>query len=222
MFRLALSSVKNYVNMQVAGLDKLRGHRLGKLSGFSKFFVNRSNEANSRRFFDSIHDYLTLSNTSNCLELGSGEGFLSWLVYERFRPAKIVVTDYDPSQVDEARKSFEGRLGEVPSSIEFRSADAMQLPFENGAFDAVFAMMVLHHTEKRDWDFRNVPKALDEVRRVLKPNGSFCYTELFNKKRIRSYLVDSGFQRILAERRYLFFDSCVYQKMVEPQPNNGF
>ena len=71
----------------------------------------------------------------------------------------------------------------------------------------------MHHTERHDWDFKNVPKALGEVRRVLKRDGSFCYTELFNKNTIRSYLTDAGFQKVLAKRRLLFFDSCVYRKV---------
>lgn len=146
---------------------------MAKLSGFSKFFVNRSNESNSRRFFDTIHGYLSLSEESSCLELGSGKGFLSWFIYQQFHPGKMVVTDFDPSQVDEARRLFEDRLGSVPSQVEFRTADALQLPFDGNAFDLVLAMVVLHHTEKRDWDFKNVPRALDEIRRVLKMNGLF-------------------------------------------------
>ena len=74
------------------------------------------------------------------MELGSGKVFLSLLVYERYHSGKMLVTDFDPSQVDEARKLFEDRLGAVPSGVEFRSADALELPFENEAFDAVFAM----------------------------------------------------------------------------------
>ena len=80
-------------------------------------------------------------------------------------------------------------------------------------FDAVLGMVVLHHVEKRDWQFRNIPKALDEIRRVLKPSGCFFYTELFNKNRIRSYLTSAGFSQIFARRNYLITDSCVYRRM---------
>ncbi len=123
---------------------------MARLSGFGKFFVNRSNESNSRRFFNSISDYLTLGGNSTCLEIGSGKGFLSYQVFEQYHPRKILVTDYDPSQVQAARALFQSRLGAIPSNIEFQSADALSLPFENETFDAVFAMMVLHHVEKRD------------------------------------------------------------------------
>ena len=185
---------------------------MAKLSGLWKFFVNRSNERNSKRFFEAIRSYLTVDGSSSCLELGSGKGFLSYLVYQQYRPRRIVVTDYDPSQVEEAKELFEGKLGSVPPNVEFRSADALDLPFQNEMLDDIFAMMILHHTEKKDWQFRNIPKALEEIRRVLRLGGIFCYTELFSKNRIRNYLSNAGFQEILSTRSFFFFDSCVYRK----------
>ena len=186
---------------------------MAKLSAFGKFFVNRSNEGNSRRFLDRIGKHLSLDVSSRCLEIGGGRGFLSCLIYEHYHPGRVVVTDYDPSQVEAAKVMFEGRLDAIPPNIEFRTADALDLPFENETFDAVLGMVVLHHVEKRDWQFRNIPKALDEIRRVLKPSGCFCYTELFNKNRIRSYLTSAGFSQIFARRNYLITDSCVYRRM---------
>ena len=186
---------------------------MAKLSSVGRFFVNRSNEGNSRRFFSSIRDRLPLDGNSSCLEIGGGKGFLSYLVHQQYHPRRVVVTDYDPSQVEAAGALFESKLGLIPSNIEFRSADALNLPFWNETFDAVFGMVFLHHVEKRDWQFRNIPKALDETRRVLKPGGSFCYTELFNKNRIRSYLTNAGFRKIFVKRNYLITDACVYRKM---------
>ncbi len=146
------------------------------------------------------------------MELGAGKGFLSYAVYEYSRPRRLVVTDYDPSQVEEAKRLFGIKLGTIPANVEFRDADALALPFENEAFDAVFALEVLHHTEKKDWQFRNIPRALGEIRRVLRLGGIFCYTELFSKNHIRNYLSNAGFQEILGHRSYFFFDSCVYRK----------
>ncbi len=186
---------------------------MAKLSAFGKFFVNRSNEGNSRRFLDTISKHLSFDVSSRCIEIGGGRGFLSYLVYERYHPGRVVVTDYDPSQVEAAKVLFETRFGGIPSNIEFRTADALELPFENETFDAVFGMVVLHHVEKRDWQFRNIPKALDEISRVLKPGGCFCYTELFNKNRIQTYLTNLGFEKIFTKRNWRITDSCVYRKM---------
>jgi ubiquinone/menaquinone biosynthesis C-methylase UbiE len=186
---------------------------MANLSGIGKFFVNRSNERNSRRFLNGLRDHLTLDSNSSCLEIGGGRGFLSYLVYEQYHPKRVVVSDYDASQVETARVLFESKLGAIPMNIEFWRADALCLPFESETFDAVLGMMVLHHVEARDWQFRHLPRALDEIRRVLKPGGSFCYTELFNKNRIQTYLTNAGFRKIFAERNYLVADSCVYRKI---------
>ncbi len=189
------------------------GPQLAKLSSIGKFFVNRSNERNSSRFFDSIRSHLVLDEDSDCLEIGAGRGSLSYLVFQHYHPRSIALTDYDPSQVEGARATFEARLGVIPPNVEFRCADALSLPFEKDAFDAVFGMVVLHHLEERDWQFRNVPKALDEIQRVLRPGGSFCYTELFNKNRIRNYLTNAAFRKIFAKRNYLITDCCIYRKI---------
>ena len=185
---------------------------MARLSRFSKFFVNRSNERNSKRFFQTIRRHLNLDQNSSCLEMGAGQGFLSYLVYEQFHPNRMVVTDYDSDQVEEAKRWFVAKFGTIPANIELRAADALALPFGNESFDAVFAMVVLHHLEEKDWQFKRIPKALEETQRVLRPGGFFCYTELFSKNRIRNYLSNAGFQEVFATRSYFFFDSCVYRR----------
>jgi SAM-dependent methyltransferase len=50
-----------------------------------------------------------------------------------------------------------------------RLMDAHQLAFDNNYFDVVFGGSILHHL--------NLPVALSEVRRVLKPNGKICFYE---------------------------------------------
>ena len=107
---------------------------MAKLSAFGKFFVNRSNEGNSRRFLDTIGKHLSLDASSRFLEIGGGRGFLSYLIYEHYHPGRVEVTDYDPSQVEAAKVLFESRLDAIPPSIEFRTADALDLPFENETF----------------------------------------------------------------------------------------
>ena len=131
---------------------------MAKLSGFGKFFINHSNERNSKSFFNIIRDYLTLDEDSSVLEIGSGKGFLSYEIFEHYHPRRMVVTDYDSSQVEEAMSLFANKLGAIPSNIQFRGADALDLPFENETFDAAFGMVVLHHVEKRDWAIPKHPE----------------------------------------------------------------
>lgn len=53
------------------------------------------------------------------------------------------------------------------------NADAENLPFKDNTFDVVYSFGVLHHTP-------DTQKAIDEVRRVLKPNGK-CVIMLYHK-----------------------------------------
>jgi SAM-dependent methyltransferase len=55
------------------------------------------------------------------------------------------------------------RCGELALAVQ---ADASRLPFAAASFDAVFAFDVLEHIQDED-------AALEEVRRVLRPDGSF-------------------------------------------------
>jgi len=50
-------------------------------------------------------------------------------------------------------------------AIDFRLGNAEGLDFPDGAFDVVYSFGVLHHTP-------DIEQSVDEVRRVLKPNGT--------------------------------------------------
>ncbi|HET6710289.1 class I SAM-dependent methyltransferase, partial [Amycolatopsis sp.] len=57
--------------------------------------------------------------------------------------------------------------------VDARRADATDLPFENGVFDAVVCFTMLHHvptTSLQDAIFA-------EAARVLRPGGRFCGTD---------------------------------------------
>jgi len=185
---------------------------MGVMSGFGKYFVNRLNEYTSGKAFEAVRDALVLPTNSAILELGAGKGGLSYLLYNHYKPARVVVTDYDASQVEEAKAFFEGKFGTIPPKIEFRVADALKMPFEDESFDAVFAMSVLHHLETHEWQFKNIPTGLEELRRVLKTGGSFVYGETFKKDEIRKTLEEKEFVKVLATRYWMINDFCIYTK----------
>ena len=54
--------------------------------------------------------------------------------------------------------------------VDYQVADIQNIPYENSTFDMVIANMMLYHVP-------NLDRGLSEVRRVLKPGGSFyCAT----------------------------------------------
>lgn len=98
----------------------------------------------------------------NCLEIGVGTG-----VNFKYYPASIshlTVLDASDDMIEKAKK--------VPyqSKVSFVLGSAEQLPFADGTFDSVIATLVL-------CSIPNPLQALQEVKRVLKPNGSFIFME---------------------------------------------
>jgi SAM-dependent methyltransferase/uncharacterized protein YbaR (Trm112 family) len=74
------------------------------------------------------------------------------------------VIGIDPSyEAIVAARRIARQLGASP---QYAVADARRLPFPDDAFDTVFSYGVLQHFSKSD-----VARAVDEIARVLKPNG---------------------------------------------------
>jgi ubiquinone/menaquinone biosynthesis C-methylase UbiE len=74
----------------------------------------------------------------------------------------IVATDLNPAMLEQAKAAWRGRV------VEWRPADALELPFEDATFDAVacqFGVMF----------FPDKAKAFSETRRVLRPGGAFIF-----------------------------------------------
>lgn len=95
------------------------------------------------------------------LEVGCGQGLDAERIVQVCRSYTGV--DLSEASVKIARREVDRRKP-VHVETEFRVADAERLPFEEGSFDAVYSIGVLHHTP----DFE---AALAEVHRVLEPGG---------------------------------------------------
>jgi O-methyltransferase StaMB len=185
---------------------------LGSMSRLEKLFVNRSSDRRSKNTLSTVQSHFTIPDSGKVLEVGAGRGSLSYLIYQQYKTGRMVVTDYDLSQVEVAKAHFGTKLGTVPSGVEFRTADALNLPFEDESFDAVFAINMLHHVGHGSGLTEAEAKAIGEIRRVLNPGGFFIYGEIFHKDTVRNLLKNTGFVRVFA-KRYLFFrDLAVYQK----------
>ena len=60
------------------------------------------------------------------------------------------------------------RIGGVGERIEAQTADMRKLPFPDGSYDGAVSTYAIDHLRRDD-----IPIALSEVARVLKPNGEF-------------------------------------------------
>jgi SAM-dependent methyltransferase len=174
---------------------------MGAMPRFARWIVNVRTGARAARFLPIVAPSLNLDSTSRVLELGSGGGGMLAALQQRYRPASLVGTDFDPFEVAAARTYLTRRWGELPATIDVRQADALSLPFEDGSFDCVFAVEVLHHVEDHRTDYEKRPAALREIRRVLRPGGQLVYADFSEKERLRGSLRDLGFVPVALHRR---------------------
>jgi ubiquinone/menaquinone biosynthesis C-methylase UbiE len=97
------------------------------------------------------------------LELAAGTGVVTrQLAVMLDASTELVATDLNPAMIDEA-----ARIG-TARTVEWRQADAMQLPFEDACFDAVVCQFGVMF-------FPDKPRAFAEARRVLRSGGLFAF-----------------------------------------------
>ncbi|MEY4615102.1 MAG: hypothetical protein RJB66_62 [Pseudomonadota bacterium] len=102
------------------------------------------------------------------LEIGCGSGRMTHFVKMAFPKAKIVVLDASPVYLKEAQKN----LSEF-SRIDFIQGDALDLPFKDERFDAVYMGFLLHEVPI---DIRR--QVLVEAYRVLEKKGFLGVVDL--------------------------------------------
>jgi ubiquinone/menaquinone biosynthesis C-methylase UbiE len=107
---------------------------------------------------------LDLPENASVLEIACGTG----IVTRRLRDSvptstKIVATDLNEAMIDYAKPKFGS-----DENVEWKTADATELPFADASFDAVVCQFGLMF-------FPDKPRAAGEVYRVLKPGGSFLF-----------------------------------------------
>jgi ubiquinone/menaquinone biosynthesis C-methylase UbiE len=171
-----------------------------EMSKFEKYFVNRKGRRFYRKLVDTLagNGQLKLTSESKVLEVGAGNGALSSIVYDRFHPASLNVTDYDQDQVDVAKESLGAKYGTIPPAFVLQQVDVLKLPYPAGTFDLVLAFQMLHHVGSVE----DIRKALDELTRVLKPGGQFVYMEMFHKKEVKEHLLANHLRITWSRRRW--------------------
>jgi arsenite methyltransferase len=184
---------------------------MSEMNPVSRFFVNFGTGRRAAQTLRVLEPGLRLPPSSRLLELGAGRGGLSALLQERFKPGRLVVTDFDPRQVEAARAYLTQRFGSVPSALELREVDAKSLPFEDNSFDCVFAIMMLHHVEDQHSEYRERPAVLREIRRVLVRGGAFVYSDFSHIGDLRRTLSELGFACLFEKRRWPHREMAVFR-----------
>lgn len=197
---------------------------MAEMSRTEKWIVNRANpwayQHVLRPFFQ---HQLRLPENAALLEVGCGTGQVALLTNQLYQPATLVVTDYDPSQVVEARATFQRAYGQIPNQITLETADALHLRYDDASFDAVFAFFVLHHLSghKRGKGQAALLQGLAEIDRVLKPGGSFIYSDMFQRKTIRDYFTWKGYEIVHRQHFLAVIELVIIRKQASVAPGTA-
>ena len=146
---------------------------------------------------------------SRVLDVGCGSGWATRLLADYAFTGRVTGIDISDEMVQLACESSKSHR-----NVEFEVASAEQLPFETNEFTHAFSMESLYY-------YRNIPKALTEIHRVLKPGGLFVAVvdlyweneathqwidtlkvpvELLSADDYRSLFLAAGFENIRDER----------------------
>ncbi|MEK7521434.1 MAG: class I SAM-dependent methyltransferase [Patescibacteria group bacterium] len=93
----------------------------------------------------------------NCLDVGSASGHMISQIAKKYPKAQFFAVDAYKEAIEYGRKNY--------PHVTFIYAEAEKLTFKNNQFDLCLCYETIEHT-------RNPKKALSEMKRVLKPNGT--------------------------------------------------
>ena len=144
----------------------------------TRISIHQKYSTNKLGFGNWIYNNYDLSSNICILELGCGTGEM-WKGKIDNLPSnsKLYLTDYSEGMVTKAKEL----LGKH-DNVFYNVVNIENIPYDDLCFDRVIANMMLYHVS-------NIPKALLEVKRVLKDEGYF-YCATYGENRIVDYIAD--------------------------------
>jgi SAM-dependent methyltransferase len=162
--------VHAYWNKNTLGLQYVSDRSIEP--GTPAFFAHIRPWMNPYKFpwiMERIEREAALLEGKHLLEIGCGMGYDSLEFLKR--GVRVTAIDLTENAVKFARRHFEV---EGVAAEDVRVGNALELPFADGTFDAVWSNGVLHATG-------DTQRAINEVRRVLKPGGRAIISHFYRK-----------------------------------------
>lgn len=137
-------------------------------------FIGRFLDSNYRRKLqppDKIIQRSGITKGMRVLEVGCGSGAYTTFVARAVgEEGKVYALDIQPEMLQQLEHKLAKPENEYIKNIELVNSSAYDLPFDDGSLDLVYMVTVLQEIPDRS-------KALQQVRRVLKPGGVLAVTE---------------------------------------------
>ncbi len=141
---------------------------------------------------------------ANVLDLCSGTGDLAGLAKKIQPDACVTGIDFSENMIDIAKDKH--------PTVRFLQGDATSLPYEDNTFDIVTMGFGLRNIQ-------NAEKAVEEIHRILKPNGKFLHLD-FGEKNLINKIYDKITPLIVSRftDNTLAYSYLIKSKQIFPTP----
>ena len=140
----------------------------------------------SRRTVVRMADRLDLRPTTRVLDVGAGYGGSMRYLSKTFGCTTVCL---NLSEVQNQRNRAMNEAQDLSSLVSVVDGNFEELPFDNASFDVVWSQDALLHSGRRE-------RVVSEVARVLKPGGTFTFTDPMQADHADPALLEPVLQRI--------------------------
>ena len=164
--------------------------------------------------------FFTVRQATRIMDIGTGTGRLLWSLTKFFPSSELHGCDLAYGMISQASHRAPKKITLSPTSISspiFLQADAEKLPYRSSTFDLVLS------NSAYQW-VPNINEAFQEVYRMLKPEGEFCFS-IFGEGTLAElhFSFQQAYQRLkintLKTRAHPFLSP---QNLKESLTNQGF
>lgn len=137
--------------------------------------LHRRYSINEKGWFPWLYEQLCFKGVKEILEIGCGNGEM-WQYSRRsdLKGRKIILSDISSGMIQDAKAQLEKKF---PDCFLYKVMDGQALELKSKSMDFVIANHVLFY-------MKDLKKALEEVNRVLKVNGTF-YCSAYGKNHMK-------------------------------------
>lgn len=152
-----------------------------------------------RKFYhcNYLLNIVNIKGNETILDVGCGRGLLLIAVAKKLTTGKAIGIDIWRWQ-DQSGNSLENTLGNVTregvlEKVEIITADARQMPFDKDTFDIIVSSWTLHNIKSKQERL----VALQEIKRVLKSNGTFAIIDIHYFFEYEQFCLENGFSDVI-------------------------
>ncbi|HUX47556.1 MAG TPA: methyltransferase domain-containing protein [Dehalococcoidia bacterium] len=125
-----------------------------------------------RKYAEMALERLSVSEGETVLEIGFGTGHCLKRITESVGPkGKAYGIDISTGMMEISKERLE--KADLEDRVKLFCGDAANLPFDDSVFDAVFMSFTLEL-----FDTPEIPKVLEQIKRVLKPEGRLAVVSI--------------------------------------------